>query len=83
MMTENISAQQLRQQIRSGQWGEPTSGAASGYVQANLVMLPLHEAFNFLLFCTRNSKPCPVLDVLEVVRVADGMSYQLPFERRY
>jgi uncharacterized protein YcsI (UPF0317 family) len=28
-------------------------------------MLPREEAFNFLLFCVRNPKPCPVLDVLE------------------
>lgn len=28
-------------------------------------MLPREEAFHFLLFCTRNPKPCPVLDVLE------------------
>jgi len=28
-------------------------------------MLPADEAFNFLLFCVRNPKPCPILDVLE------------------
>ena len=28
-------------------------------------MLPASHAFHFLLFCTRNAKPCPVLDVLE------------------
>jgi uncharacterized protein YcsI (UPF0317 family) len=28
-------------------------------------MLPKSEAFSFLLFCVRNPKPCPVLDVLE------------------
>jgi uncharacterized protein YcsI (UPF0317 family) len=28
-------------------------------------MLPAEEAFNFLLFCVRNPKPCPILDVLE------------------
>lgn len=51
--------------IRTGQWPGPTSGAAQGYVQANLVMLPREEAFHFLLFCVRNPKPCPILDVLE------------------
>ncbi len=48
-----------------GQRARPTSGAAAGFVQANLVMLPLRAAFNFLLFCNRNHGPCPVLDVLE------------------
>jgi uncharacterized protein YcsI (UPF0317 family) len=65
MNGENFSAAQLREQIRSGEWQTPTSGAAYGFVQANLVMMPKGEAFNFLLFCVRNTKPCPILDVLE------------------
>ncbi len=64
-METNMSAVQLRSLIRSGEWTGQTSGAASGHVQANLVMLPRREAFHFLLFCVRNSKPCPILDVLE------------------
>jgi len=64
-MNPAISPQQLRRQIRNRQWTTPTSGSASGYLQANLVMLPAAEAFNFLLFCVRNPKPCPILDVLE------------------
>ena len=59
------SPKELRQLIRTKKWTIPTSGAAPGYVQANLVMLPEEEAFNFLLFCVRNPKPCPILDVLE------------------
>jgi uncharacterized protein YcsI (UPF0317 family) len=38
---------------------------ALGYVQANLVILPKDLAFDFLLFCHRNPKPCPLLDVTE------------------
>src|SRR5210317_2271816 len=68
-MKSDISPQELRQLIRSRQWTTPTSGSASGYLQANLVMLPAEEAFNFLLFCVRNPKPCPILDVLEPGRV--------------
>lgn len=68
-MNSETSPQQLRQLIRNRQWTTPTSGAASGYLQANLVMLPSEEAFNFLLFCVRNPKPCPILDVLEPGRV--------------
>lgn len=59
------SPSELRQLIRIRKWTSPTSGAAQGYVQANLVILPRDEAFNFLLFCVRNPKPCPILDVLE------------------
>ena len=62
-MKENPA--ELRRRIRKGQWAAPTSGLAPGRVQANLVMLPQEEAFHFLLFCVRNPKPCPVLDVLD------------------
>jgi uncharacterized protein YcsI (UPF0317 family) len=63
-MNPEISPQEIRQLIRNREWTTPTSGAAKGYLQANLVMLPQNEAFNFLLFCVRNPKPCPILDVL-------------------
>jgi uncharacterized protein YcsI (UPF0317 family) len=38
---------------------------AMGHVQANLVVVPRDLAFDFLLFCHRNPKPCPLLDVTE------------------
>ncbi len=56
---------QLRKLIRAGQLVKPTCGLAPGYTQANLVILPRELAFDFLLFCQRNPKPCPVLEVLE------------------
>ncbi|MGH7201073.1 MAG: putative hydro-lyase [Planctomycetaceae bacterium] len=43
----------------------PTPGLALGFVQANLVIVPREHAFDFLLFCQRNPKPCPLLDVTE------------------
>ncbi len=64
-MKKDFSPRRLRELMRNGEWAVPTTGAAPGYVQANLVMLPQDEAFNFLLFCIRNPKPCPILDVLE------------------
>ncbi len=51
--------------IRKGKWHRPTAGLALGYAQANLVVLPEKYAFDFLLFCQRNPKPCPLLEVLE------------------
>ena len=68
------SPSELRQLIRNRDWTAPTSGAAQGYVQANLVMLPRNEAFNFLLFCVRNPKPCPILDVLEPGQVEPAIA---------
>jgi uncharacterized protein YcsI (UPF0317 family) len=57
---------ELRARIRTGAWAGPTANMALGYVQANLVVVPRDLAFDFLLFCQRNPKPCPVLDVTEV-----------------
>ena len=57
------------QQIRGGSWRGVTSGVAPGYVQANLAILPQDLAFEFLLFCQRNPKPCPVLEVIEAGNV--------------
>jgi len=59
------SAVELRRLIRAGEWKQTTTGLVPGFVQANLVMLPKEQAFHFLLFCVRNPKPCPILDVLE------------------
>ena len=56
---------ELRSLIQSGEWKGVTPGLAPGYVQANLAILPRDMAFDFLLFCQRNPKPCPVLEVLE------------------
>ncbi len=55
----------IQQLARTGELRGPTAGLARGFVQANLVVLPLEMAFEFFLFCHRNPKPCPVLDVTE------------------
>jgi uncharacterized protein YcsI (UPF0317 family) len=73
-MNRSLSPAELRKLIRSGEWTSPTTGVATGYVQANLVMLPREEAFNFLLFCVRNPKACPILDVLEPGQVEPGIA---------
>ena len=56
---------QLRTECRAGRWTRPTAGLTPGYVQANLMVLPREAAFDFLLFCQRNPKPCPLVEVLE------------------
>lgn len=61
----NISAAEARQMIRNNEWIRPTAGMANGFTQANLVILKKELAFEFLVFCQRNPKPCPVLDVTE------------------
>ena len=59
------SPKSLRTLVRDGNWPKPTAGLAPGRVQANLVILPYDQAFDFLLFCQRNPKPCPLIEVLE------------------
>jgi uncharacterized protein YcsI (UPF0317 family) len=58
-------AQAARLAAREGTWRGPTAGLAPGFTQANLVVLPQADAFDFLRFCLRNPKPCPVLEVTE------------------
>src|SRR3954447_19708858 len=51
--------------IRAGGHSGSTSGLAPGFAQANLVVLPADDALDFLRFCVRNPKPCPVLEVTD------------------
>jgi uncharacterized protein YcsI (UPF0317 family) len=55
----------LRALCRTGEFAGQTAGAADGFVQANLAILPREFAFEFLLFCQRNPRPCPLVEVLE------------------
>lgn len=54
-----------RKLIRTGKFSAPTSGLCPGFAQANLLILPREQAFDFLLFAQRNPKPCPILEVCE------------------
>jgi uncharacterized protein YcsI (UPF0317 family) len=54
----------LRHACRSGAFTLPTAGHADGHIQANLMIVPQADAFDFLLFCQRNPKPCPLIEVL-------------------
>jgi len=60
-----LSPLKIRSIIRRGEWDKPTTGIALGYAQANLVILPEKYAFDFFLFCQRNPKPCPLLEILD------------------
>ncbi|MFN7570654.1 MAG: putative hydro-lyase [Betaproteobacteria bacterium] len=53
----------VRQAARQGDLSGHTVGLAPGRVQANLVILPRDWAYDFLLFCQRNPRPCPLLAV--------------------
>ena len=55
----------LRGLIRKGELTGPTTGMCNGYAQGNLVVLPKALAWDFLLFCQRNPKACPLLEVAD------------------
>jgi uncharacterized protein YcsI (UPF0317 family) len=57
--------QAVRLASRTGILDGPTSGLAPGFVQGNLAILPADLAGDFLRFCQRNPKPCPLIGVSE------------------
>jgi uncharacterized protein YcsI (UPF0317 family) len=58
-------AAHVRGLIRQGHWTSHTSGLAHDHVQGNVVILPEVQANDFLRYCQRNAKACPVLAVSE------------------
>jgi uncharacterized protein YcsI (UPF0317 family) len=57
---------EIRADIRAKRLTGVTAGLGQGYVQANLAMLPKDHAYDFLLFCQRNPRPCPLIEVTDV-----------------
>ncbi len=55
--------ERVRAAIRAGRYGAHTAGLGAGYLQANLAILPEHAALDFMRFCQRNPKPCPLSGV--------------------
>jgi uncharacterized protein YcsI (UPF0317 family) len=66
MLSIPMTPAEVRYRCRMGLLDRSTAGLALGYVQTNVVILPSTWAFEFLLFCQRNPKACPVLDVTDV-----------------
>ena len=63
--TEKMSPSEFRNIVRTGEWTGPNHDACRGYAFAGLVVLPREYAYDFTLFCLRNPRPCPILDVTE------------------
>src|SRR5262249_32811625 len=80
----------MRAAARRGEWHGSTGGQCPRYQQANLVILPKEAAAEFAAFCTRNPKPCPLIEITppgdpEPVRSAPGADLRtdLPGYRVY
>ena len=61
----DAAVQKARHEIREGTFTGHTSGVARDHVQGNVVILPQSLAADFLRYCQRNPKPCPLLAVSE------------------
>ncbi|WP_425040925.1 putative hydro-lyase [Primorskyibacter sp. S187A] len=59
----SASASEVRAAVRGAQYAGHTAGLAAGKLQCNLAILPEAHALDFLRFCQRNPKPCPIVGV--------------------
>jgi uncharacterized protein YcsI (UPF0317 family) len=80
------SGEQVRLAARRGELTGQTSGLAPGFAQANLVILPREYASDFLVFCSRNPRPCPLLGLTnagnpEPARLAPGSDLRTDLPR--
>lgn len=64
--TDDLSSPSgVRLACREGRHTGTTRGLAIGFVQCNLVVIRRKHAYEFLLYCQRNSRACPVLEVTD------------------
>ena len=57
---------QLRAVIRSGDYKGQTAGLSKNMLQTNLIILEQKNALDFMIFCQRNPKACPLVGVSDV-----------------
>lgn len=61
---QHSSPEDARQYFRKGNIRSSTA-MADGFIQTNLAIMPKEYAYDFLNFCFKNPKPCPLIDVTE------------------
>lgn len=49
--------------MRAGDYSSHTAGLAPGVLQSNIAILPASHALDFMRYCQRNPKPCPLSGV--------------------
>lgn len=59
----SLDALEVRDLIRTGAYRSHTAGLGQGKLQVNLAILPEALALDFMRFCQRNPKPCPLVGV--------------------
>ena len=63
MLDVVTEAAAVRRRARDGVMALHTSGAAPGFVQGNVAIVPAGDAVAFEAFCRANPRPCPILGV--------------------
>ena len=76
----------IRDAVRAGAFRGHTAALAPTFAQANLAVLPRDLAGDFLTFCQRNPKPCPLLEVTapgspEPIKIAPGADVRTDIPR--
>jgi uncharacterized protein YcsI (UPF0317 family) len=62
-LLKSLALPEQRAAIRSGNYCSHTAGLGQGYLQANLAIMPEAYALDFMRYCQRNPKPCPLTGV--------------------
>lgn len=57
---KTMNKDSVREAIRAGFYRGHTAGLAAGVLQTNLAILPESHALDFMRYCQRNPKPCPL-----------------------
>lgn len=70
----HYSPAMLRELIAKQHITGQTSGMALGYAQANLVILPKEYADDFEVFCAKNPKPCPILEIVRGTKFTQAVA---------
>lgn len=60
-----MTPRDFRAECRAGRYTGTSRGVSLGFLQCNLVILHQRHAYDFLLYCQRNQRACPVLEVCD------------------
>ena len=66
LKAKKLDNKQLRRLIRSEKFIGQTSGLSKNFLQTNLIILDKIHALDFMIFCQRNPKSCPLVGVTNV-----------------
>jgi uncharacterized protein YcsI (UPF0317 family) len=62
----DLSPQEYRRMVRSGEWTKETFGVCRGFALTDLVIVPREYAYDCLAFCNLNRQALSVVDITEV-----------------